>query len=295
MRNSYDKDFEKSYLRYDYLTRIKQYDPNWVSQHKNTVEITSMKMYEKLRTNFNLVGFDGEDLKSIGNIYMLAYMGLYSLETNEKLRNRFVVKFLEKNKTEPTKQELAQADRNNLINFLRQRIQHCSTICERKSRNIKAGRAKMGIYAETKHSKPVCDELLLEDHKKYGYRSVTQKEYREIKSKSDSLIDQYGYGVRLIQIPCGNMEIDDYEFIRKNIFCDTYSDDPEEMMLNYESDKQLEYHRNKFDSLTVKEKISMLRSFIKDNSNDSQLKNELKTARKTLGLLKEMKKSEIVV
>jgi len=293
---NYRDDFEMVYLRHEYLSKIKYIDPAWIEHNKPIVNTTAIKMFNKLKPNFQVVGFDVEDLKSITNIYMVAYMGLYSLENNKKARDVFVRKYKTRTNQNPTQKDFVRAERNNLINFLRQRLQHCAKLCERKSRNIKVGREKRGIFAETEGSVPASHELIISEYKRLGYRKVTQKEFKEAKAQSridglNEIVDKNGFKILEIQILSNGITIEDYALITQEHHNNIYYNNPECMMLDYEESVELESYRNKFNNLDIEGQIDKLYSFIYDHKGQPHYKGALKEARRKITELKKNKKS----
>jgi hypothetical protein len=288
---NYRDDFETLYLRQEYLARIDYLDPKWVKQNRPIVNTTAIAMFNKLKPNFEMVGFDKNDIISITNVYMLAYMGLYSLETNTNLRQRFVDKFIARCNREPNEVDFIRTERNNMINFLRQRIQHCANICERKSRNIKVGRERHGLYAKTKDSVPAHEELILQDCKKFGYRKVTHAEFNEAKIQSrlngtQEIFDKYGFAILEIQTLSDGIEKEDYQLLLEDSHHNIYNQGPENMMMDYEDSMELEKHQNKFDSKDNLGKIKTLKFFIRNNKDSIDYKDEIKLAKK---IIKELK------
>jgi len=294
-RASYKEDFEAIYLRHDYLRKVDTFDSKWIQKHQGVIKVTANKMFEKLSPNFDLVGFDLDDIISITGAYTLSFMGLYSFETNQELKDRFIDKYFKRNGRNPSEEELERIDRNNLIDFLRQKIQYCSAICERKSRNIKVGRERNGIFAETSNSKKSTDELIMDNYKEFGYRKVSAKEFEECKtnakeSGSMEIKDKNGFKIFKIQILSSGITSEDYAFVVENFYDNIYNNTPEDMFIAYEDDKLLESFKKTFESFTVSQKISKIKDFMNKNIRNPKLKKELSTARKLLKQLREDKK-----
>ena len=93
MRKNYEDHFEDLYLRHEYIKKCKKLNGNFVEEYAPIVNTTARLMYDKLYPNFNKVGFDLDDIISITNMYMLCYMGLYSLRFNKKARDKYILKY----------------------------------------------------------------------------------------------------------------------------------------------------------------------------------------------------------
>ena len=292
-RYTYENDFEMLYLRHEYAARLKNPQESWVYEFKPIVGQTARIMYEKLKPNFNKVGFDLDDIKTITNMYMIYYMDIYSLRSNEEAHQKIVDKFVKRHDRNPTKEELAKKDRNNLINFLKQRLQHCCTVCSRKARNITVGCDKRAAFAYTKDSKKASEELILTDYKKLGYRKVTQKELKEAKIESRvknraELLDKNGF--KIIEVEMLNEGISEHDWLGLYVANkkDVYTRDPEEMIMEREDRVALDSYVKKFSSLGSKDKLKLLKEFITKRKDDKNYKSEVKKARDVIRQLKSM-------
>ena len=283
---NFKDDFEMLYLRHEYLTRCDKLEGKFVDEYAPIVHTTARIMYDKLYPNFNKVGFQKDDIISITNVYMLGYMGLYSLRFNKKYRDRFVKKYKHRFGRKPTEKEIYAKDKNNMINFLRQRIQHCSTLCARKARDIIVGEDRRAIFAETSNSQPAVPEQLLENYKKLGYRKVTKKEYKESKKKTRELREQMvtdkdGFKIINVEILSRGISHKDYSLLfKKNQSRCLMS--PEDIFISLENEKELEGFKIKFAGMDTVKKKRTLKRFIEKNKGDKSYKNELTLARKML-------------
>lgn len=281
-RFNFRDDFEMLYLRHEYLARAGKLDQTLIKKYAGIVHTTAKIMFQRL-TNFEKVGFAEEDVVAIANIYMLSYMALYSIQNNVREMDNLLAKkridFLPES-------EIIRIDRNRLINFLRQRLHHCGTLCARKARNITVGSDRRGIFAETENSTSVSKELVLEDYKKYGYRKATQKEYKEaiIKAKANKesdLIDKNGFKIFKIERLNDGLSEEDYRVLseaNKGIFYHS----PDIALQMMEDELALEGFKRKFESMKKGERNKVLSSFIDKNKGDKSLKKELRLAKRVL-------------
>lgn len=290
---SYKDDFELLYLRHEYIKRCKTLDGKFVEEYAPIVNTTARIMYEKLYPNYSKVGFDQEDIVSITNVYMLGFMGLYSLRFNKKKREEYIKDFKKAKGRTPTEREIYNKDKNNMINFLRQRLQHCSTLCARKARNITVGIDRRGFYAHTKDSKSASNESILENYKKLGYRKVTRKEYKECLAKAKQLgertiTDKDGFKIIDIQLLNNGISNEDYELmLETNGGVNTMN--PEDILSAVEAEQRLANYKEIFSNMDKTSKRRKLKKFIEDNKDNRYLKEELALARKML------RKSEFMV
>ncbi len=291
---NFNDDFEMLYLRHDYMSKIDNHDETVVEEFKPITNTTARLMYDKYRANFDKVGFEVEDLQAICSVYLLAYMSLYSIRNNDEKRERVVGKFQLWNNTKelPTQEYLDRIERNDIINFLRQRVSHCSTLCARKGRNIRGGRDIRRAYAETVGSISADDEVVLENPGKFGYRKVTKKELKTIKAEAREagrmeLLDKNGFRVREIEKLDNGINHREYRMLFDGNR-GPYFNDPETTITNVEDDKSINYYSDKFNGMGVKGKTTLLTIFINENKGIPYLKSELKCARKMLKTIKNM-------
>jgi hypothetical protein len=289
---NYQDNFESLYLRCDYLKKLNSYDVESIKKYKPIVNTTAYIMYDKLKFIFDKVGFDVDDIVQITNSYLLAYMGLYSFKHNKELFNRYVLKYKEKwgQDTEPPQSEIDRVERNNLIYFLRQRLQHCSTICERKGRNIKIEKTLHRAFAETDLSKPADEETIMGHYKEFGYRKVTCKEFNEAKKRaklnhSKLLMDEQGYRIIDIQIFDKALPQEEYQLMIEN-FMSFHRSAPDQLMMEVEEAKQLESYKTRFEGCSQEHKIKALKNFINQFKGNRKYKDELKQAKQMLIVLK---------
>jgi hypothetical protein len=285
-RRSYKDDFEMVTLRHEYLKNIHNVDPKEIEKWKKYVNITAYQIYNKYRHNFEKVSFDIEDVISIAQVYLVGYLSNYGFKTNPDSVSKFVKKFVTTNKRMPNEAELYKAERNEIINFLRQKISYCSGICGRKARNITVGTDIKKRFAKTPMAIDVNHELILEDHTKYGYRKVTAKEWKEIsknpcqKSK-EAPTDKNGFEVITIEKFNTGITYQDYSDIVKS-YDTIHSTNPEDFLIKLEDERTFDKTLSLFYDLTQTEKIKSLKVFIKNNTGNKILKKELMLAKKML-------------
>jgi hypothetical protein len=284
-RLNFNDDFELLYLRHEYIEKAKklgkELDPSLIKRYAGIVHTTAKIMFSKLKPNFQKVGFDEEDFVVITNMYMLSYMALYSIQTNQEEMDALIRK-----KGNISESEILRIDRNRLINFLRQRLYHCSTLFARKARNITVGEDKRGFYAETEKSKDVPRDLLLKNYKKYGYRKLSLKEFKEAQrvakeNGTQDLTDKNGF--KVIKVEQLNQGLSEYDFqLLSENEKGAFYNPPDVILQNTEDEIALEAFRIKFQNLNQNEKRELLIAFIDTNGGDKSLKDEVKLAKRLL-------------
>jgi hypothetical protein len=303
---NYEEDFEMLTLRPEYFKKIPNPESVNIQPYKYLAALTAKAMYEKCKANFEKVGFDVEDIKSIATVYLLTYVGVYDFSVNEAARDRFLVSFLDRYGRDPDDKEIEKGNRNTAINFLRQKLHHCSKVCERKSRNIVGARSKKFVFAYTSESKAAHPSEITQDYKKYGYRKIAKKEFdlaKEAarKAGTQELIDAEGFRIVEINEYSANMyglsemsndkeEGTDWEsFVQKENFVGFYMEespeylsDPEEALMKKQDELSTMKDHSFFENLDPKLKKNMIKRFINANKGNKRLSEELKTARNFL-------------
>lgn len=284
-RLSFNDDFELLYLRHEYLEKIerlgKKIDLQWIDKYAGIVHTTAKIMFDRLKPNFQKVGFDVNDVIAVTNLYMLYYMTLYSVQTNPEAMDKLLA-----GRGPLPESEILRLDRNQMINFLRQRLNHCSTLFSRKARNITVGEDRRGFYAETENSQAVQLDLLLTKYKKYGYRKVTAQEYKAAKNEakmsgSSDLKDKKGF--KIVKVEQLNQGLSEYDFqLLSEDDKGTFYNPPDVIIQNNEEEVALEAFKIRFENLDENGKRDLLKKFIKTHEGDKKMKNEVKLAKKML-------------
>ncbi len=284
-RLNFNDDFELLYLRHEYIEKArklgKELDSSLVQQYAGIVHTTAKIMFSKLKPNFQKCGFDEDDFVAITNMYMLSYMALYSIQTNQDEMNDLLRK-----KGKLDESEILRIDRNRLINFLRQRLYHCATLFARKARNITVGEDKHGFYAETDKSKEVPKDLLLTSYKKFGYRKLTLKEFKEAQKQArvegtPDLKDKKGF--KVIKVEQLNQGLSEYDFqLLSEDEKGSFYSPPDVVLENAETEIAMEAFKIRFEKMDQESRRQVLSVFVHRNYNDPKLKREVEWAEEVL-------------
>ena len=286
-RLSFKDDFEMLYLRHEYIEKAqklgKKLDSALVKRYAGIVHTTAKIMFNKLRPNFEKCGFDEDDFVAITNMYMLTYMALYSIQTNKQEMEFYLKKIRSPGLSEA---EMLRVDRNRLINFLRQKLYHCANLFARKARNITVGEDRRGLFAATSNSRDVSKEMILKDYKKYGYRKITLKEFKQAQERakadgSQDLWDSKGFKVFKVELLNQGLSEHDYRILTEENR-GMYYNAPDVTLQIMEDEIALEAFKIKVDNMTVEDRNKLLEKFIEDNKGSKSLRTELKLARKML-------------
>lgn len=290
---NYKDSFEDLYLRHDYLRKIEEHDLVGLEKYEKIAKVTARIMYNKQRMTYEKVSFYYEDILNITRVYLAAFLGTYSFAKQENKLVEYKDKFYITHGKYPTQEEIDRKERNNLINFLRQRLQTCSVFCERKSRNIVVARGERVFFAYTALAVPASDDAILENPELFGYRRLSSKEVATLdKKKLNDAIDSKGFRIISVEshsqlpIPLFVRDFDNNDYVNGDSFSeiahDRLTQSTEDEVLEVEEDIQASALREKFNNYSEKQKKQMLTNFIKQNKESDRLSTELTAARKIL-------------
>jgi hypothetical protein len=291
---NYKDSFEDLYLRHDYLKKITDHDLEGLQKHEKIAKATARIMYNKLRMTYEKVSFYYEDVLNITRVYVAGFLGNYSFNVQPDKLAIFENEFLVRHGRLPDQSEIDRKERNNLINFLRQRLQTCSVFCERKSRNIVVGRGERVFFAYTALTVPASNDAILENPDLFGYRRLTSKEVANLKNKKNLEEEKDHKGFKIISIeshsqmpiPLFVRDFDNNDHVNGDSFSEIVHEkltqSTEESIIDVEEDIQLSALKEKFNNFSEKQRKQMLSNFIKQNKDNPRLGDEIKAARKLL-------------
>lgn len=284
---NYQDNFEMLMLRHDYMKRVKDPDPRWIKEFEPIVAKTSWIMFDKHRPNFTKMGYEIEDIMSVANCYMIAYMSLYSIRNNKEILYRVRRGYKKRFGQYPDQEYIDKKEKINMISFLRQRLQHAAVICGRKIRNITVDNEKVAAYAYTKDTVKVSDYLIYNEGDKYGYRKLTKAELKDIEkeakeNKTSELYDKDGFPVVKVFIPNEGISVDDYEDLFIHSKDDLYHNDPEESITKMVDTFNLEGYRQEYNGMKPEDQKELLNMFIDRYKGNKRYRVELKEARRKL-------------
>lgn len=286
VKYNYEDHFELLTMRHEFLKNIENVDQEDLKNLEHIAHRTAQLMYDKLWPNYSKVGFSLDDIKSLSTIYLLGYLSNYGFSNNEESKEKFINKFTKTHSRMPTKEEVLKAQRNEVISFIRQKLQHCSVLCARKARSITVGRDKTTYFAKTKDVIPTNDYNILKNASKYNYRKATQKEYIEAKKKArkekkNKIEDVDGFELFFIQELNQGIDRDDYVRITQ-VTQNEYNSTPEAYLVKVEEDRNFDNNLNSFNSTLQSEKIKILSDFIESKKSDKLYSKEVVGAKKLI-------------
>ena len=242
--------FEDLVIRKNYLSKTtgRVFDKQLKRFDKN-IKITSGMMYNKYRSSFSKCGLDPDDIYSLSRLYSIYYFDIYSESVDP----------------DETKQ------RNALITFIRQRTEYLARKCEKKSENFLVSKNLSGYYAKTSKSQEAPDDVIIGNPRDWGYRKISPRELREIRSVSKGLLkDKYGFEVVNLEF-YDNISEDEYENILYKGSCVLKS--PEDLLEEKQERAEIESAMASFEAKSVVNKIEFLKNMLKFCKKPKKIKD----------------------
>lgn len=280
-------EFELCYLRHQYLRKaksnptkdeMKPFEPIAAHMAKNT-----FYTYKNL---FHMVGFDVDDLISIGNIHLISFLGLFSLDKLPKKYDDFVNLYRNSNLSDPTKEQILNKNKANCTLFLKQRMEDVVRVCRQKARNIKGlPTEEYFFYCGVKKPPKILRDLI-DNYEKYDYRKLDQAVYKSIRKKvrvedgpTFRFNDMYYVAVPVEQ---KSLTLNDFSGADMDPYDSLHNMTPEQIFFSIESDTTFEKRREEFAGKTKTFRARAIRKFIDNNRKNPRYREELKAARKML-------------
>lgn len=286
-RKIHSKDeFELCYLRHQYLRRTtRNPDATEMAPYQRIIKNQAGNTYFTYKPLFASIGFEVEDLISIGQVQLVSFLGLFAVEADDQRQADFEDLFLRKNAKEPNEKDILNRNLATFTMFLKQRFEDVTRICRQKARNIK------GTITEEYHvfyglKKPNKDkETMLKHYSNLGYKKLDLAAFRTIRKKSGEKMSQFKYeGLWYICIPIRHkvLSLEDLDGADMNPHDALHNMNPEQLLLQIEENKEFEDKKLKFDSASVEERARIIKQFIKKNKKNGAFASELETAKKML-------------
>jgi hypothetical protein len=234
-----------------------------------------------------------EDLFSVGQIQLVSYLGLFSIEHNPKNFKKFEKEIIKKTGQAPTTQEIRDKDLANMAAFISQRFKDMARVCHQKNKRMVGEQFTFAIFVLVGPEKSCSDYELMRNPSAAGYRRLTHEEMVRVKRarkrrmNSSERFEHDGKIYRVIYEtnPRVNLEcIEGHE--------DILELNPQEMVDSIEKGEELamrsriERLADKYRALPKKRKIKMLTKLIKILENRPGSSSELKLANEMLEKLK---------
>jgi hypothetical protein len=282
-------EFELCYLRHQYFRRV-DYNPTQqeMAPYLPIVKNLAKNTFFTYKNLFHIVGMESEDLINIGQIHLVSFLGLFSLEKMPEKCDAFFFAHMEKHSKKPKKTDYLDKNKANFTLFLKQRMEDVVRICRQKARNIR-GLATEEFFAYVgKDEPPSAFRNLLEDHESYGFKKIDISTYKSIKKKVKPEGNVFFFNnLWYIAIPVQHraLSLIDFSGADMDPHDNMHNMTPEEVLFHKEEDKEFETMKEEFLSFSTTKKKRKIRDFIRNNRTNPIFSEEIKAAKK---MLKEM-------
>jgi hypothetical protein len=281
------ENFELCYLRHQYFRRV-SYNPSKeeMGPYFSIVSNLSKKTFFGNYGLFRTMGMNEEDLFNIGNVHLVSFLGLYSLEKSEKRMKEWQIKFVLKEGKDPLPADFIQKNKANFTMFFKQRMEDLVRICRQKSRNVKG--QSPGDYTVFcgQNKPPKYPMRLLQDYQELGYKKIDFSVFKSIRKKADVDSDATMFPFDnkwyvAIAIDKDGLELEDLIASDYNPYDNVHNMQPDVFYEEKESESLID----SFNGNTDSKKRSVLKNFIAKNKNDGQYRKEIVVAKKLLKTL----------
>lgn len=289
-------EFELCYLRHQYFRRVK-YNPT-ESDMKPFAHIArywsrkTFFIYSKL---FYLVGLECEDIINIANVHMVSFIGLFSLENRPEKFEEFSKTFERIHGIKPIHKDILEKNQAIFTLFLKQRMSDVVRVCRQKARNIKGIPFEECYFYCGVKEPPKNRRDLIKNYEKLGFKKLDVAIYKSVKKKAGSIFgstfkfaNHYYVSVPIKQ---KKLSLSDFTGAGLDPYDSLHNMTPEEMYSLSEDKRLWEKRENEFNEKPNEAKTSIIKNFIINNSKKTELKDEVRTARK---LLKELENANTI-
>jgi hypothetical protein len=178
--------FELVYLRHRYFRKSTNPSPERLQEFEEIICNISDKIYRRNILIFKIVGFENEDIRSIGRINAVSFISMGGLKENPHLMEKFIVDHKNKYGTnsEPGKRDIFLRESYNISKYLNQRLQEVATFCEVKSGNIIGDKSRKKYFIGNPNKNPSDDSLLISPEA-FGYKTITKTEFEKLIKKQN--------------------------------------------------------------------------------------------------------------
>lgn len=279
--------FESCYMRHQYLRKVKkQPTREEMEPYHKIVENFTRNTFYVYKNLFLMVGLDLEDVLNNGQVQLISFLGLFALERNPKKLADFKRAFRGRNSIICSKADILCKNQANFTCFLKQRLDDMVRVCKQKAKNIKGIVAEEFVVFRGTKRPPKDIEDLLENHDKYGYSPLTTTAFKTIKKRMDKKQEGPVYldgRIWYVCVPIRKKSLSLVDFACNNYdpYGNLHNMTPEEVFDRKEcTDWDGKWLR--FNMISNDERVEVLKTFIDQNQGKTELKEELKTAKRFL-------------
>lgn len=277
---NYKDNFELVLMRWRYLLKSPNPSPEAFLEFSKPLKSVSRKMWYAFKYAFSIAGYDEDDVRALADIYLVGYLGVFSLKNKDNLK-KFKATFKKKNGKLPNAEEISKKDQNNFVSFLTQRLEEAGKICSQKNRNIRGTDGFKEAYIG-EFVVDVSDELLSVQPERYGYRKLKKKELEQLAAQMASKPKgQFKTAdakiVRVVEIGPKTLRAEDLTELYSPE--NAYTMNPMAFMEAVEQEHEDLNLRKRFESMAQDTKLETLKNFIAVHKDNPRYSEEVKAAK----------------
>lgn len=284
-------EFELCYIRHQYFRRVK-YNPTAeeMEPYRLIIHYLSKRTYYTYPKLFHIIGMTIDDVKSIGMINLVNFIGLFEISPTKNVEkyDEFV-RVLEHKNVILTDKELLDKNKANLTCFIKQRMEDLVRICKQKAKNIKG--LRVDEYVPFYGSRPPPEDLnkLIEDNEAHGYKKLDNVTFRAYRKKAKAKAGQpfilggiWYVTVPITQRPLSWADLEGAGFDPRE---NEHNLNPEQILLRNHEENRIDKKIKMFKNGTKEDKVRTIVEFVEQNFDNPTLKDEILIARKMLRTL----------
>jgi hypothetical protein len=279
-------EFELCYIRHKYFRKtLHNPTSEEMYPYKKIVETQARHTFFTYRHLLQAVGFDIEDVASIGCIHLVSFLGLFSLESIPTKYEEFAYSYKKLNGSKATPNDFLSKNKANFTMFLKQRMEDIVRICRQKVRNVKGVPVETMYYFYGKQRPPEDTRKLLDGYESYGFKKIDLSSFRTIKKRSKKKTAQFYYGRKwYVAVPMEQkkLELVDFSGAGLDPYDNIHNMNPEQILFHKQEEDFWEQKKEDFRNKPKDDRVEMVVNFIKTNRNNPHLEEEIKTAERYL-------------
>lgn len=202
---TYVQDLELVVVRWRYLLRSPNPAPARMAEFESVLRGATAKAWSRFRYAYSTLGYDFDDVLSLSRIYLVSFLGLFSLREHPSRLASFAEAFEKKRGHAPDDDDVARKEKSNLSDFLRQRLEEAAKVCSQKNRNIRGtDRVVAAVLGPTRTD--ASDQELLCNAEGHGYERISLAERERLAKGDPALLQSREFVcaagvVRLLDVP----------------------------------------------------------------------------------------------
>lgn len=281
-------EFELCYLRHQYFRRSTA-NPSEkdMKPYLTIIKHSANNTFYTYKNLFHAVGFDVEDVISIGQVHLVSYLGLFSMEKMPAKYDEYI-RIIERTKNHiPSKKEILEKNKANFTLFLKQRMEELVRVCRQKARNIKGYPVESFYIYYGQQRPPKILRNLINHNEEYGYRKLDLAVFKSIRKHSGVQADAKSFKWNdtwyvCVPIEQRSLKLVDFSGADLDPYDNIHNRNPEQVYFTSQEEKYWKVKKKKFEHLSAAEKARQIRSFIAKYEDRPAYSDEIKAAKKWL-------------